>query len=75
MRGDQMELSDEAGSGDFIYLPPYVPHQAINGQPRWDLRSCGREGRTGSDCGLFRSGTLRNRPVQGIAACPSILIA
>ena len=28
--GDQLELSDEAGPGDFIYVPPYVPHQEIN---------------------------------------------
>jgi uncharacterized RmlC-like cupin family protein len=25
--GDHLELSDEAGPGDFIYVPPYVPHQ------------------------------------------------
>ena len=28
--GDRLELSDEAGAGDFIYVPPYVPHQEIN---------------------------------------------
>jgi len=28
--GDHLELSDEAGPGDFIYVPPYVPHQEIN---------------------------------------------
>jgi len=28
--GDQLELSGEAGPGDFIYVPPYVPHQEIN---------------------------------------------
>src|SRR4029453_17150924 len=31
--GDRMELSDEAGAGDFIYVPPYVPHQEINADP------------------------------------------
>ena len=25
------ELSEEARAGDFIYVPPYVPHQEING--------------------------------------------
>src|ERR1700752_955109 len=28
--GDRLEFSDEAGPGDFIYVPPYVPHQEIN---------------------------------------------
>src|SRR5258707_453183 len=28
--GDHLELSDEAKAGDFIYVPPYVPHQEIN---------------------------------------------
>ena len=28
--GDQLEFTAEAGPGDFIYVPPYVPHQEIN---------------------------------------------
>lgn len=28
--GDHLEFSEEAGAGDFIYVPPYVPHQEIN---------------------------------------------
>jgi len=28
--GDKLEFSGEAGPGDFIYVPPYVPHQEIN---------------------------------------------
>src|SRR5258708_10295220 len=28
--GDQLEFVEEAGPGDFIYVPPYVPHQEIN---------------------------------------------
>jgi uncharacterized RmlC-like cupin family protein len=28
--GDRLEYSDEAGPGDFIYVPPFVPHQEIN---------------------------------------------
>jgi uncharacterized RmlC-like cupin family protein len=28
--GEKLEFSDEAGPGDFIYVPPYVPHQEIN---------------------------------------------
>src|ERR1700689_472550 len=31
--GDQLELSAEAQAGDFIYVPPYVPHQEINATP------------------------------------------
>lgn len=31
--GDQLELSEEARTGDFIYVPPYVPHQEINASP------------------------------------------
>ena len=28
--GEQLEFVDEAGPGDFIYVPPYVPHQELN---------------------------------------------
>jgi uncharacterized RmlC-like cupin family protein len=28
--GAQLEMLAEAGPGDFIYVPPYVPHQEIN---------------------------------------------
>src|SRR5437764_899400 len=28
--GDKLEFVAEAGPGDFIYVPPYVPHQEIN---------------------------------------------
>ncbi len=28
--GDRLEFNDEAGPGDFIYVPPYVPHQEMN---------------------------------------------
>jgi len=28
--GEQLEFVAEAGAGDFIYVPPYVPHQEIN---------------------------------------------
>ena len=28
--GNALEYVCEAGSGDFIYIPPYVPHQEIN---------------------------------------------
>jgi len=28
--GDRLEFVDEAGPGDFVYVPPYVPHQELN---------------------------------------------
>jgi uncharacterized RmlC-like cupin family protein len=31
--GERLEFSEEAGPGDFIYVPPYVPHQEINALP------------------------------------------
>jgi uncharacterized RmlC-like cupin family protein len=31
--GEHLEFVAEAGPGDFIYVPPYVPHQEINANP------------------------------------------
>lgn len=31
--GDQLEFVAEAGPGDFIYVPPFCPHQEINAKP------------------------------------------
>ena len=31
--GENLEYVAEAGPGDFIYVPPYVPHQEINARP------------------------------------------
>jgi uncharacterized RmlC-like cupin family protein len=28
--GEHLQFTAEAGPGDFIYVPPYVPHQEIN---------------------------------------------
>jgi len=42
--GDKLEFVAEAGRGDFIYVPPYVPHQEINasaGKQRSHASSCG----------------------------------
>jgi uncharacterized RmlC-like cupin family protein len=43
--GDRLEFSAEAGPGDFIYVPPYVPHQEINASREEAL-----------DCVIIRSG-------------------
>jgi uncharacterized RmlC-like cupin family protein len=43
--GERLEFYAEAGPGDFIYVPPYVPHQEINASPQQTL-----------SCVLVRSG-------------------
>jgi uncharacterized RmlC-like cupin family protein len=37
--GERLEFTAEAGPGDFIYVPPFVPHQEINASPDSEL-SC-----------------------------------
>jgi uncharacterized RmlC-like cupin family protein len=43
--GERLEYVAEAGPGDFIYVPPFVPHQEINARPDEPL-----------ECVLVRSG-------------------
>ncbi len=43
--GERLEFLAEAGPGDFIYVPPFVPHQEINAEARAPL-----------SCVLVRSG-------------------
>ncbi len=43
--GAQLEYVAEAGAGDFIHVPPYVPHQEINASADLEL-----------NCVLVRSG-------------------
>ena len=43
--GEQLEFTAEAGPGDFIFVPPFVPHQEINASPGEPL-----------ECVLVRSG-------------------
>lgn len=35
--GDKLEFVAEAEAGDFIYVPPFVPHQEINADPNEPL--------------------------------------
>ena len=35
--GERLEFMAEAGPGDFIYVPPFVPHQEINANAGDDL--------------------------------------
>src|SRR5207248_8539774 len=37
--GERLDYVAEAGPGDFIYVPPYVPHQEVNAEPSEPL-SC-----------------------------------
>jgi uncharacterized RmlC-like cupin family protein len=37
--GERLEFVADAGPGDFIFVPPYVPHQEINASPD-DTLSC-----------------------------------
>jgi uncharacterized RmlC-like cupin family protein len=41
--GERLEFVAEAGPGDFIFVPPYVPHQEINAESEVALEcvSCG----------------------------------
>ena len=43
--GERLEFTAEAGPGDFIFVPPYVPHQEINASGDEEL-----------SCVLVRSG-------------------
>ncbi len=43
--GNALEFVAEAGPGDFIFVPPFVPHQEINASPDQEL-----------ECVLVRSG-------------------
>ena len=55
--GERLEFVAEAGPGDFIYVPPYVPHQEINALEGAPL-----------ECVLVRSGqepTVVNLDIKG----------
>jgi uncharacterized RmlC-like cupin family protein len=56
--GERLEFEGEAAAGDFIYVPPYVPHQEIN--PSDDLQL---------QCVLARSGQtglVYNLDIEGV---------
>jgi uncharacterized RmlC-like cupin family protein len=42
--GEHLEYTAEAGPGDFIYIPPWVPHQEINASARMRALSQRRRG-------------------------------
>jgi uncharacterized RmlC-like cupin family protein len=56
--GERLEFTAEAGPGDFIWVPPFVPHQEINASPDAELR-----------CVLTRSGQeaiVVNLDIEGV---------
>ena len=62
--GERLEYVAEAGPGDFIFVPPYVPHQEINASTDEPL-----------ECVLVRSDqeavvvNLAIEPVRGAVEC------
>ncbi len=56
--GERLEFEAEAAAGDFIYVPPYVPHQEINPSADSQLQ-----------CVLARSGEglVYNLDIEGVA--------
>ena len=60
--GERLEFVAEAGPGDFIHVPPYVPHQEINAEPSQPL-----------SCVLVRSGqdpVVVNLDIDDVEADP-----
>jgi uncharacterized RmlC-like cupin family protein len=60
--GNRLEYLAEAGEGDFIYVPPWVPHQEINASAAAELR-----------CVLVRSGqdnVVVNLDLPGVVESP-----
>jgi uncharacterized RmlC-like cupin family protein len=58
--GERLEFTAEAGPGDFIFVPPFVPHQEINADPADAL-----------DCVVVRSGqepVVVNLDIAGVEA-------
>lgn len=56
--GEELEFMAEAGPGDFIYVPPWVPHQEMNANPDEPL-----------SCVLVRSGqepVVVNLDIEGV---------
>ncbi|WP_245155707.1 cupin domain-containing protein [Paracoccus ravus] len=70
--GERLEFVAEAGPGDFIYVPPYVPHQEINADPSrfWNASSCDRTMRR--SWSISPMSIPSSRPKPSIGSIPSI---
>ncbi len=63
--GERLEFTAEADPGDFIYVPPYVPHQEINARDDEEL-----------ECVLLRSGkdpVVVNLDIEGVEEPEEVL--
>lgn len=63
--GNHLEYTSDASAGDFIFVPPYVPHQEMNASVGEPL-----------DCVLVRSGQLPvvvNLDLQAVATPSTVL--
>jgi uncharacterized RmlC-like cupin family protein len=55
--GERLEFEAEAVAGDFLYVPPFVPHQEINPSDALQLQCVVvRSGQTGIVCNLDIAG-------------------
>ena len=44
--GERLEFVDEAGPGDFVYVPPFAPHQELNARKDQPVEGRDRAQRT-----------------------------
>ena len=56
--GERMEFVDEAGPGDFVFVPPFIPHQEINADPDNPVAMRTLEARAGAGAGNMTSPCL-----------------
>src|SRR3978361_2093676 len=63
--GEALEFTAEAGPGDFIYIPPWVPHQEINAS-RDEALMCGLVRRV-SDAGVVNRDIEPVERPEGVA--------
>jgi uncharacterized RmlC-like cupin family protein len=65
--GDRLEFIAEAEAGDFIYIPPYLPHQEINASEDLQLHCVlARSGQTGLVYNLDIEAVETPEPVRWI---------
>jgi uncharacterized RmlC-like cupin family protein len=65
--GDRLEFVAEAGAGDFIYVPPFVPHQEINASDDLQLHCVlARSGQSGLVYNLDIEAVETPEPVRWI---------
>jgi uncharacterized RmlC-like cupin family protein len=73
--GEALQFTAEAGPGDFIYVPPFVPHQEMNASGEERLECVVVLERAGSDCRQSRHcqcGAPRRRTLGGRRASEAL---